>query len=143
MNILTQKFREVLQAVIPTYSLVLLIHFFIVDLPKEALLAFSVGTLFIMAGMTIFLTGVDLAITPIGEQMGKGIARSNKVSIVVIFGFVLGFLIAASEPSINVLGQEIAAISGGAVNAMAIVGVVSVGLAIMIVIGLLRIVYDW
>ncbi|QTJ43256.1 DUF1538 domain-containing protein [Dolosigranulum pigrum] len=143
MNILTQKFREVLQAVIPTYILVLLIHFFIVDLPKEALLAFSVGTLFIMAGMTIFLTGVDLAITPIGEQMGKGIARSNKVSIVVIFGFVLGFLIAASEPSINVLGQEIATISGGAVNAMAIVGVVSVGLAIMIVIGLLRIVYDW
>lgn len=55
MNILTQKFREVLQAVIPTYSLVLLIHFFIVDLPKEALLAFSVGTLFIMAGKLVLL----------------------------------------------------------------------------------------
>lgn len=143
MNILAEKFYEVLQSVIPTYIIVLLIYFFVIDIPFSILLSYTIGTLVVLFGLTIFLTGVEVGISPIGEHMGKGIAKSNKLSIVIIAGFILGFLIAASEPSVIVLGEQLEIISNGVINGFEIVMVVSVGLAIMIVIGLLRIVLSW
>lgn len=143
MNILAEKFYEVLQSVIPTYIIVLLIYFFVIDIPFSIILSYTIGTLVVLFGLTIFLTGVEVGISPIGEHMGKGIAKSNKLSIVIIAGFILGFLIAASEPSVIVLGEQLEIISNGVINGFEIVMVVSVGLAIMIVIGLLRIVLSW
>lgn len=143
MNILTEKFYEVLQSVIPTYIIVLLIYLFVIDIPLSILLSYTIGTIVVLLGLTIFLTGVDIGISPIGKHMGKGIAKSNKLSIVIIAGFVLGFLIAASEPSVIVLGEQLEMISNGVIDGFGIVMVVSVGLAIMIVLGLIRIVYNW
>lgn len=143
MNILTEKFYEVLQSITPIYFIVLLIYLFVIDIPSSILLSFTVGTLVVLIGLTIFLTGVDVGIAPIGESTGKGIAQSNKVSIIVIAGFVLGFLIAASEPSVLVLGEQLETVSGGVIDGFEIVVIVSVGLAIMLVFGLLRIVFQW
>lgn len=143
MNILTEKFYEVLQSITPIYIIVLLIYLFVIDIPSSILLSFTVGTLVVLIGLTIFLTGVDVGIAPIGESTGKGIAQSNKVSIIVIAGFVLGFLIAASEPSVLVLGEQLETVSGGVIDGFEIVVIVSVGLAIMLVFGLLRIVFQW
>lgn len=143
MGLLNEKFREVLSSTIPTLVIVFLIHFFVIDLSTEALIAFVIGLLLVIIGLTIFLTGVDLAINPIGELMGKGIARSNKLWILVIAGLVMGFFISVAEPSLTVLGAQIGIVSGGVVSATTIVTVVSIGLAILLVIGLIRIVYNW
>lgn len=138
MSILTEKFYEVLQSITPIYIIVLLIYLFVIDIPSSILLSFTIGTIVVLIGLTIFLTGVDVGIAPIGESTGKGIAQSNKVSIIVIAGFVLGFLIAASEPSVLVLGEQLETVSGGVIDGFEIVVIVSVGLAIMLVFGLLR-----
>lgn len=143
MNILSEKFREVLQSVIPIYVIVLLVYLFVIDIPFSILLSFTIGTLVVLIGLTIFLTGVDIGIGPIGEHMGKGIARSNKLWMVIVIGFAIGFLIAASEPSVIVLGDQLEMVSDGLINGFEIVMWVSVGLAIMIVIGLMRIIYQW
>ena len=141
MNILTEKFKEVLTSVLPIYIIVLLIYFFLIDIPSSILLSFTIGTIVIIIGLTTFLTGVEVGISPIGEYMGRGIAKSNKLSILIIFGFILGFLISASEPSVLVLGQQLETISDGLISSFAMVMVISVGLGVMIVLGLMRIVY--
>lgn len=143
MSILLEKFYETIKAVVPTLAIVLLIHFFITPLPTESLISFIVGMVVVLFGLTIFLTGIDIAISPIGEHLGRGIAKSNKLSIVIIGGLVLGFLISAAEPSLVVLGDQIATVTEGAVSSTTIVMIVSAGLAIMIAIGLMRIVYGW
>lgn len=143
MNILTEKFKEVLTSVLPIYIIVLLIYFFLIDIPSSILLSFTIGTIVIIIGLTTFLTGVEVGISPIGEYMGRGIAKSNKLSILIIFGFILGFLISASEPSVLVLGQQLETISDGLISSFAMVMVISVGLGVMIVLGLMRIVYKW
>lgn len=143
MNILTEKFYEVLQSVTPVYIIVLLIYLFVIDIPSSILLSFTIGTIVVLIGLTIFLTGVDVGIAPIGESTGKGIAQSNKVSVIIIAGFVLGFLIAASEPSVLVLGEQLETVSSGVIDGFEIVVIVSIGLAIMLVLGLLRIVFQW
>lgn len=143
MGLLNEKFREVLTSTIPILIIVFLIRIFVVDLSAQSLIAFTVGTIFVIVGLTIFLTGVDLAINPIGELMGKGVARSNKLWILIIGGLIMGFFISIAEPSLTVLGEQISTITDGAVSSSVIVGVVSLGLASMFVIGLIRIVYNW
>lgn len=143
MNILTEKFLNVLRSVLPIVLLVLLIHFTIVPLTGGLLVSFITGTFFILFGLTIFLVGIDLAITPTGEYMGKGIAWSNKITVVILAGLVLGFFISAAEPSLTVLSNQIGNITEGAISSLLIIVVVSLGIACMVVIGLLRIVYDF
>lgn len=143
MNILTEKFLEVMQSVIPIYAIVLLIYLFVIDIPFSILLSFTIGTVVVIIGLTIFLTGVDVGIAPIGESTGKGIAQSNRLSIIIIAGFILGFLIAASEPSVLVLGEQLETVSSGLIDGFQIVMIVSIGLAMMLVLGLLRIVFQW
>lgn len=142
MNALKERFFEVLRAVLPIVVLVILIHFLLVPLPSSALFGFLMGAVAIIIGMTIFLVGIDIAITPIGTNMGKGIALSNKVIVVVLAGLILGFFISAAEPSLTVLGNQIGTVTGNAISSMFIIGVVSIGIAVMVVIGLLRIVYS-
>lgn len=143
MSVISEKFLEVLRSVIPTFIIVVIIHLTVAPLPAMSFVSFIIGTLLVLFGLTIFLIGVDIAIIPIGDYMGKGIARSNKVYVVIIAGLVLGFFISIAEPGLTVLGSQIALVTGGAVSSTVIVSVVSVGLAIMVVIGLLRIVYTF
>lgn len=143
MSILKEKFTEVVRAVLPIVVLVLFIHFFVVSLPYQMLIGFLMGSVFIVVGLTVFLIGVDLSITPIGEYMGKGIALSNKVIIVIIAGLILGFFISSAEPSLTVLGNQIDSVTDGIVSGTFIVSVVSAGIAFMVVFGLLRIVYSF
>jgi len=138
-----EKFQEVLKSVIPIVVIVLLIHFLVIPIPTDVLVSFVVGAAVVIAGLTIFLAGVDIAVTPIGEYMGEGLAKSNKLPIVVIGGLILGVLVTAAEPSLNVLGQQISTVTGGMVSSGAIIAVVAAGVGIMISIGLMRIVYSW
>lgn len=143
MSILKEKSSEVIRAVLPIVILVLIIHFFLVPLPLNTLTGFLLGSIMIIIGLTVFLVGVEIALTPIGEHMGKGIALSNKVIVVVLAGLILGFFISAAEPSLTVLGSQIDMVTGGEISGTFIVVVVSIGIAGMVVVGLLRMVYSF
>lgn len=142
MNRLTEKFVEVVRSVLPIALLVLLLHLTVAPLETDVFIRFIIGTLFVVIGLTIFLVGVDISISPIGEYLGKGIAGSNKVWIVVLGGLLLGFFISIAEPSLTVLSNQINTVTGGVVPSSTILIVVSIGIAVMVAIGLLRIVFS-
>lgn len=143
MTILGEKMLEVLRSVIPTVFVVGIVHLFSVRIPTDTFVAFLIGAVSIIIGLTIFLVGIDIALVPIGEHMGKGIAWSNKISVVVIAGFILGFFISVAEPSLTVLSNQIERVTSQALSSTLIISVVSIGIALMIIIGLLRIVYGF
>ncbi|PRY76177.1 DUF1538 domain-containing protein [Alkalibacterium olivapovliticus] len=143
MNIVLEKGLEVIRSVTPIFLFVMAIHFFLVPFDSAILLAFILGTLLIVVGLSLFLTGVDIAITPIGEYLGKGVAKSNKLIILIPVGLLLGFVISVAEPSLLVLGNQISLVTDGAMSSLQLVLVVSIGIAVMVTLGLLRIVYRW
>ncbi|GEK92115.1 DUF1538 domain-containing protein [Alkalibacterium kapii] len=143
MTIISEKLLQVTRSVTPIFLFVWLIHFFLVPFSPAVLTAFVLGTVCIVIGLTLFLVGVEIAISPIGDYIGKGIARSNKISILIIVGLILGFMISMAEPSLTVLGNQISLVTNGAIGGSLLVFIVSVGIAVMVVIGLLRIVYTW
>ena len=142
MNVLTEKFKGVLYAVLPITLIVLALHFTITPLEPHLLFRFLLGAISIILGLSIFLLGVDIGVTPIGTLMGTSLAKSNKVWIVGIAGLILGFFISIAEPDLHVLAGQVASVTSGAISKLSIVLVVSIGIAIMLAIGLFRIVFN-
>lgn len=143
MSVLFSKFKEVLASVLPITLIVVILHFTVTPLETPVFLRFLFGALLIIVGMTIFLLGVDIGITPIGNTMGSSIARSNKLWIVVIAGLLLGFMISVAEPDLHILAGQVSAVTAGLLSKNIFVIVVSLGIAVMVAVGLVRIVYNF
>lgn len=143
MSVLIDKLKEVLFAVLPITVIVLILNFTLTPLEPTLILRFIIGAVFIIIGLAIFLFGVDIGITPIGQSMGAAIAKSNKLWIVVIAGLALGFFISIAEPDLHILANQIDMVTSGLVSKLSIVVVVSIGIGALIAIGLVRIVYNF
>lgn len=143
MNILTEKIREVFVAVLPICIIVLLLHFTFVPLSLNVLFSFLLGSFFVVIGLSFFLIGVDLGISPFGQLVGSEMAKRNKLSIIVVFGFILGFFISFAEPGLLILAMQIDGITLGGISYLSIMITVSLGIAITMVVGFLRILYNF
>lgn len=137
-----EKFREVLMAVLPITIIVAILNYSLTPLGTHLFLRFLAGAVLIVVGLSIFLLGVDIGITPIGNHMGSSIAKTNKLWIVVIAGLILGFAISVAEPDLHILAQQVESITSGNIEKITIVIVVSAGIAIMLSLGFVRIVFN-
>lgn len=141
MEVFIDKLKEVLQSVLPITILVAILHFTIAPLPGIEFSRFLFGALLIIMGLAVFLFGVDIGITPIGNYLGKEIARSNSLKFVLMMGLILGFFISIAEPDLIILSNQVSEVTDGAIPSTVLLVVVSVGIAFMMTIGLFRIVY--
>ncbi|MBC3900724.1 DUF1538 domain-containing protein [Acetobacterium malicum] len=142
MSILFEKFKEVLVSVLPITLLVVILSLTLVPIENYVMMRFLLGSLLIVVGLTIFLFGVDLGISPIGNLMGTHITKSNKVSIVIISGLVLGFFISVAEPDLHILAGQVALVSANVITKTEIILCVSVGIALLLTVGFLRVIYN-
>lgn len=120
----------------------LILNYTLTPLETPILIRFLIGAIFLTIGLTIFLIGVDIGITPIGNNMGGMLAKTNKLWFVVIAGLVLGFFISVAEPDLHILAGQVNSVSSGLISKGSIVVIVSIGIAIMLAVGLGRIVYN-
>lgn len=141
MSILLKRLKEVSLSVLPITILVVILSLTIVPIEGEALIRFIIGAVFVIIGLGIFLFGVHIGVTPIGNLVGEITAKTNKSYLVGILGFILGFLITIAEPDLQILANQVNLASGGIVSGYLILIVVSVGVGIMVAIGLLRILF--
>lgn len=112
------------------------------------------GFLLVVAGLAIFIQGLEMGLFPIGEAMAHALARKGSLLWLLSFAFALGFSTTVAEPALIAVAQEAAEIaSEGELIAqteksmsdyafgLRLSVAFSVGLAIMI--GVLRILRGW
>ncbi|KAB8129524.1 DUF1538 domain-containing protein [Gracilibacillus oryzae] len=142
MSVLWSKLSEVIVSVLPITVIVVILNFTIASLDLSLILRFLIGAVFIIIGLSIFLLGVDIGITPIGRHMGKTIAKTNKLYMVIVAGLFLGFFISIAEPDLHILAGQVELVTSGNIPQFLIVIVVSIGIAVLLALGLVRIVYN-
>ena len=142
MNVFTEKLKEVLFSVLPIVVIVLILNFTLTPLETPLLIRFLIGSIFITFGLSIFLIGVDIGITPLGSLIGSALAKVNKLWIVIVSGLILGFFISIAEPGLLVLANQVDLVTSGQISSTTILISVSIGLAILLSFGLVRIVYN-
>lgn len=135
-----EKFKEVIATVLPISLLVVIMNFTLVPLDSDMFLRFLLGALFILVGLTIFLLGVDLGITPMGDSFGGASVKSGKLWVIAIMGLVLGFVISIAEPDLHILSEQVDEVTMGVITKSILVVLVSVGVALLISLGMVRIV---
>lgn len=137
-----EKLKEVVLAVLPITIIVLVLNFTIAPIGTELVGRFIVGAIFIIFGLGIFLFGADLGIQPIGSLMGSSLTKKRNLGIIIGFGFILGFLINIAEPDLLVLARQVSQVTSGTISQISLVVVVSIGVGLLVAVGLTRIVFN-
>ncbi len=118
-------------------AIVLFLGLTFVPLDKYLLARFIVGGLLLIIGLTIFLLGVDLGIQPMGERCGAELTKKRSLALLLFVAFVIGFIVTAAEPDIQVFGDQVRGIFPF-VNKIVITFVIAAGVGLFIMLGLLR-----
>ncbi len=137
-----QKLKEASLSVVPIVIIVLVLNYTLIHLETPLLLRFLIGAVFIILGLCLFLFGIDISINPIGQLMGSFITKTNRIWVVVIAGILLGFLISIAEPDLHILAGQVDSVTLGLISKLSIVLFVSLGIAVMLSFGLIRIIYN-
>lgn len=138
LKLLLSKLKESVLSILPVTAIVLILSFTpAVNLTGQETLVFCLCAVNLIIGMTLFNLGADLAMTPMGEQVGTGLTKSKKVWLLVLVCLVMGILITIAEPDLSVLAEQV----GSVINGTTLIICVGVGVGIFLVIGVLKIVF--
>lgn len=136
MNIV-EKLKETAISVFPVMAIVFLLGLTVVPIEKILLVRFFVGGLFLILGLTIFLLGVDLGIQPMGERCGAELTKKKNLSLLLSCAFVIGFIVTAAEPDIQVFGDQVRGVFPF-VNKLVITFIIAGGVGLFVTLGLFR-----
>lgn len=107
---LKEKIVESLTSVLPITIIVLLLSFTIAPMPAGTLMLFLFGAAMLIVGMGFFALGSEIAMMPIGENMGHRLAGPIKYSFLILICFLIGFTVTTAEPDLQVLARQVPAV---------------------------------
>ena len=138
MKELLAKIKEALLSALPITAIVYLMAltpWF--DFSRDELITFTIGAVLLIVGIGLFSLGADLAMTPMGSQVGSGLSRQRRLGLLLSVCFVLGMLITIAEPDLQVLAKQVAAVMDGSV----LIYSVGAGVGAFLLVAILRIVF--
>jgi hypothetical protein len=149
-----RKLKEAGSDLLPIILVIIVFQLAILQQPFPDLLEVLIGAVLVVAGLMLFVQGLEMGLFPIGEAMAVAFARKGSLVWLLIFGFGLGFSTTVAEPALIAITQEAAKVAaqgciiapGESTRASYALGLrltvaVSVGLAICI--GIIRILRGW
>ena len=137
--------------------IVLVIGFFqlvVLQQPLPNLVELMVGLALVLAGLSLFIRGLDMGLFPLGESMAYAFARKGSLIWLLLFAFALGFGTTVAEPALIAIAAEAAKIAADvsmiadtdtAKNSYAL-GLrltVALSVGVAIVLGVMRIIKGW
>ena len=113
-----------------------------------------VGLVCVIAGLTLFIQGLESGLFPLGEAIAQAFARKGSATALLGFAFCLGFGTTVAEPALIAVAAEAAEVASaaGAIAdderartdyAFELRMVVAFSVGVAIVIGVLRILKGW
>ena len=98
---------------------------------------FIVSCVFVIAGLTIFLTGADVGLLPMGTRIGTTLTKSRSLPILLAVAAILGFIITVPEPDVQVLASQVNQISND-IPIPVFICAIAVGVGIFLALSLAR-----
>ncbi len=134
---------EVLSATLPLIVAIVVLQFAVIRMPAGVFLQFIMGAAMVIAGMTLFLLGVQIGILPMGKALGAELPRRNSVFLVIGIAFLMGFAATVAEPDVIVLTRQVDEVSGGAITQNLLINVIAIGIGFFVALAMLRILFGF
>ena len=143
-----------LRDLVPIVLVVAFFQLVILRQPVPNLAGILVGSLLVVAGLTLFMQGLTLGLFPLGETLAYAFARKGSVAWLLSFAFALGFSTTVAEPALLAVAGEAAeaAAKAGVIEAgeearvlyaLGLRYTVAVAVGVALVLGVLRILRGW
>ena len=137
-QLLFGKLKEALVSVLPVSVIVCLCNLTpLVDFSGKELAVFLVCSFLLILGIGLFNVGADLAMTPMGEHMGAGLAKSGNLRILLLVCFAMGVLVTVAEPDLTVLATQVKDV----INSVTLIVTVGIGVGLFLVLAVLKIIF--
>lgn len=163
MNVVWQLGENLLSTIrdlLPILGVVLTFQLLVLRRPIHQAAKLAWGFLFVLLGLTFFLTGLSLSLFPLGEAMAQQLTRPGFLGLVegvnvgeemavlpwyryywtYLFAFCVGASTAIAEPALMAVAGKAQEVSGGAVDAWGLRLVVALGVGLGVAVGTFRIV---
>lgn len=145
-----RNFRDL----IPILCVVALFQLMVIREPMPELERRIGGAIYALIGLTLFVRGLSMSILPIGDGMADWLARRGSLTLLLGFGFALGFGSTIAEPALTAVADQAAlaltntaAADGGGGPAarfsLFLRYTVAVSVGVGVAAGVLRIVKGW
>jgi hypothetical protein len=152
--LIVQKVKTALMDLLPIIIVIAFFQIVVIRQPLPQLGEVIFGALLVVAGLVLFVQGLEMGLFPIGEAMAYALARKGSLLWLLTFAFALGFSTTIAEPALIAVAAEAADIAGkgGLIDSdekslttyalgLRISVAFSVGLAILV--GVIRILKGW
>ena len=103
---------------------------------------FLFSSVLVIIGLTLFLSGVDVGLLPIGNRIGSALTRTRSLAIMLSVAVVLGIIITIPEPDVQVLAEQVRR-ANPAVDQTVLVWAIAIGVGIFLSVSLARTVLHW
>ena len=140
--------------VAPIAGILLFFQIVLLRRPLPNLRKLIAGFICVLAGLALFLVGLEQALFPIGETMARQLTSLDALGgataegapdwraywLVYAFAAAIGFATTVAEPSLIAVALKAETVSGGAVRAWGLRIAVAVGVGVGVALGCFRIV---
>lgn len=135
------KVKESVASVLPVSIIVLILSLTpLVNLGDNKvtyIITFVVCSFIMIIGISLFNLGADMAMQPMGEQVGSSLIKSKRIKLILIICFIMGLLITIAEPDLSVLAGQVSKV----VNNWVLIISIGVGVGIFLLIAVLKIIF--
>ncbi len=138
LKMLLNKLKESLISVLPVALIVIILFFTpLVQLSITELVVFIISAFLLILGISLFNLGADLAMHPMGEQVGSSLMKTRKLFLILIVCFVMGLLITIAEPDLSVLASQVKEV----LNESTLIISIGFGVGLFLILAILKIIF--
>ena len=154
LGVLVRRIGDALRDLAPIILVIAFFQIVVLQQPFPNLGSIVVGLLCVIAGLTLFIQGLESGLFPLGEAIAEAFARKGSAVALLGFAFCLGFGTTVAEPALIAVAAEAAEVASqaGAIAddeqartdyAFELRMVVAFAVGAAIVLGVLRILKGW
>ena len=139
----SDAFFHALKNLLPIIVVVVIFQAFVLQRVPENSLSISVGLFIVAIGVALFLRGLELSIFPVGKSLSNQFTRRGSLSILLSFGFALGFSAVIAEPALIAVAEQAQEISQGKIDALILRFLVAISVGLVVALGVFRILFGY
>ncbi|HIH36642.1 MAG TPA: DUF1538 domain-containing protein [Methanocellales archaeon] len=137
-----KELKSTVKSLLPAIALIFFFQIFVIRMPLSEFIRIAMGLILTVSGFVLFVQGAKLGLLPMGERVGTSLIERRALSLILLFGFLLGMVLTVSEPDVRLLAYQIEKVMVSDISRGETISVTALGLGIFVLIALLRIVFD-
>ncbi|MDX9917600.1 MAG: DUF1538 domain-containing protein [Gudongella sp.] len=132
-------FWESAKGIVPLSGILIFIQLVILRKPIANAVTFTLGIVLASVGLHLFLYGTSISLIPLGDSVGRNLVVIDNKWLIILIGFVIGYLGTLVEPALKILALEVEELSQGAILNTVLIHGVAAGFGGGMAIGLYKI----